>query len=102
MFSSLFKYVTNDVISYGLISIMAPTKDQCCEVVKLNYESIVDHLKKVVKTMKKKHFDLGQLNTKQIQRIVKRFEESGSVENMFYIHYPSASMNLYIPVLLCD
>ena len=54
MFSSLFKYVTNDVISYGLISIMAPTKDQCCEVVKLNYKSIGDHLKKVVKTMKKK------------------------------------------------
>ncbi len=41
----------------------------------------VNHSKTVVKLMKKTHPDIEKLNTKQIQRIVKRFEESGSVED---------------------
>ena len=61
------------------ISIMAPSKRQSCEIVKLYYQS--KSLKTVVKTMKKTHNDLENLNIKLVQRIVKRFEESGSVED---------------------
>ncbi len=58
---------------------MAPSMEQCCEIVKLYYQ--YKSLKTVVKLMKKTHPDIEKLNTKQIQRIVKRFEESGSVED---------------------
>lgn len=58
---------------------MAPTQAQSCEVIKLYYEC--KSLKTVVKTIKKNHPELEKFNTKQVQRIVKRFEESGSVED---------------------
>ena len=58
---------------------MAPSKIQCTEIVKLYFQT--KSLKAVKLKMKKSHPHLGNLNERTIQRIVKRFEESGSVED---------------------
>jgi len=47
--------------------------------VKLYYQT--KSLKKVVNMVKRKFPELDKLNTKAVQRLFKRFEESGSVED---------------------
>ena len=58
---------------------MAPSKEQSKEVVKLYYESKSPVT--VIRTMKRKYPELGELNKKQIKRIVQRFEATGSIED---------------------
>ena len=58
---------------------MAPTKDHCKEIVKIYYETISPIT--VIKTMHKRYPDVGKLDKKQIDRIVKRFEVMGSIED---------------------
>jgi len=71
--------VINDVISCHTVSVMAQSKAHNCEIVKLYYQT--KSLMKVVNTMKRTFPELDKLNTKALQRLVKRFEESGSVED---------------------
>lgn len=58
---------------------MAPTKEQCSEVVKLYYETKSPVT--VIRMMRKKYPDMGDMYTKQIQRIVQRFAAKGSIED---------------------
>ena len=56
---------------------MAPSKVQCCEVIKLHYQS--KSLKIDAKGIRKYHPKLGTFDTNKVQRIV---EESGSIEDI--------------------
>ena len=78
---NLFDVMTSFMTSFpvGCFLKMAPSKEQCYEVIRLYYQS--KSLKTVVKTMRKTHPEIGTFNAKQVQRIVKRFEESDSVED---------------------
>ena len=58
---------------------MALTKDHCKEIVKIYYETKSPIT--VIRTTHKMYPDVGKLDTKQKQRIVKRFEVMGSIEN---------------------
>jgi transposase len=58
---------------------MMASKEQCTEIVKLYFQT--KSLKTVKLKIKRSHPDLEKLNDKTLQRIVKRFEESGSIED---------------------
>ena len=73
--------MTSFMMSFHVVSFckMAPSKEQSKEVVKLYYESKSPVT--VIRTMKRKYPELGELNKKQIKRIVQRFEATGSIED---------------------
>ena len=73
--------MTSFMMSFHVLSFckMVPSKEQSKEVVKLYYESKSPVT--VIRTMKRKYPELGELNKKQIKRIVQRFEATGSIED---------------------
>ena len=68
--------------SVGCYLKTTPLKEQCCEGIKLYYQS--KSLKTVVKTIRKNHSELGIFNAMQVHRIFKWFEELGSVEDRWH------------------
>ena len=73
--------MTSFMMSFHVLSFckMAPSKEQSKEVVKLYYESKSPVT--VIRIMKRKYPELGELNKKQMKRIVQRFEATGSIED---------------------
>ena len=65
--------------SVGCYLKTAPLEEECYIGIKLYYHR--KYLKTVVKTIRKSHTELEICNTMQVHRIIKWFEELGSVED---------------------